>query len=264
MNQAANIYAFCAMLPSMLDVKAVDKKIWLISIEQPSLFFIEHGNSLSCLFSILLSQLLSYMMKLILRSFAPALFITVLFCGSKILQADVVWNESVNGDLSSNPDAPTFLNFANGSNTVVGSISEPDGDPRDYMTFTIGPNQFLTGLTLDAYGPPGVSFQGINAGNTSFIPSTATAGSFLGLDFVQEGLIGVDMLPILAIGEYGSTGFTVPLGPGNYTYLIQELTGGESRSYQLTFSVVPEPSSVAMLGGMALICMTRRSRRRPG
>jgi hypothetical protein len=199
-------------------------------------------------------------MKPIFKFCAVALMLTALLVGNKNIQADIVWNEGVNGDLSSNPDSPTALSFANGSNTVIGSVSEPDGDLRDYMTFTIGPNQFLTGLTLDAYGPEGLSFQGINAGNTSFIPDAGTAGSFLGLDFISEGLIGVDMLPILAIGEYGSTGFSVPLGPGTYTYLIQEVTGGEFRSYQLTFNVVPEPSTMAILGFVSLLCATRRCR----
>lgn len=179
-------------------------------------------------------------------------------------RADVVWNEGINGDLSSNPLTPTAVTFAPGDNTIIGTVSEPGGDLRDYLTFTLAPGQFLTALTLDAFSPDGASFQGINAGNTSFIPSGGTAGNFLGLEFVTNSFIGMDMLPLLADGVYGSTGFSIPLGPGTYSYVFQEVTPGESRSYSLTFSVVPEPSAglaSALVAGLLFATGRRRTRR---
>lgn len=199
-------------------------------------------------------------MRLMIRSFLVPLIFAALFCASQNLQADVVWNETVNGDLSSNSATPTALSFLNGNNTVIGSLSEPTGDLRDYMTFTIGPNQSMTGLILDSYVAATAGFQGINTGNTSFIPDTSTAGSFLGLEFVLAGFAGTDMLPLLAVGSYGSTGFTIPLGPGTYSYVIQEVTGGQSASYQLSFVVVPEPSSAGLCGLAGLLGGTRRRR----
>jgi hypothetical protein len=171
--------------------------------------------------------------------------VTVLLSGSLAAtcpaRAAVVWNEAVAGDLSSDPLAPTVVGFSSGVNVVSGSLSQPGGDLRDFLTFTLGPDQFLTGLVLDALVADGAGFQGINSGSASFVPDADTAGSFLGLEFVDGTSVGVDMLPALASGLFGSTGFSVPLGPGTYTYLIQEVTPGQASAYQLSFQVVPEP-----------------------
>jgi hypothetical protein len=156
-------------------------------------------------------------------------------------RAAVVWNEAVAGELSSDPLAPTVVGFSSGANVVSGSLSQPGGDLRDFLTFTLGPDQFLTGLVLDALVADGAGFQGINSGSASFVPDTDTAGNFLGLEFVDGTSVGVDMLPALASGLFGSTGFSVPLGPGTYTYLIQEVTPGQASAYQISFQVVPEP-----------------------
>jgi hypothetical protein len=156
-------------------------------------------------------------MRFTLSFFALSLTLSAIAFGGQVLIADIIWNEAINGDLSENPASPTAVIFNNGSNTIIGSLSEPNGDLRDYITFTLGPNQFLTGLFLDTFTPDGFSFHAINAGNTSYIPDTGTAGNFLGLDFVTHFMVGTDMLPGLAIGDYGSTGFSNPLGPGTYS-----------------------------------------------
>jgi hypothetical protein len=204
-------------------------------------------------------------MDQIMKSINNAFVLMLVFAASiwsGSLRADIVWNEPVNGDLSSVPGSPTAVSFLNGSNTIIGTLSEPNGDLRDYLTFTIGPDQFLTGLFLDAYVADGVGFQGINSGNTSFIPEAGTAGSFLGLEFVFSDFIGTDMLPLLAdsAASYGSIGFTVPLGPGTYSYVIQEITPGQSTSYQLSFNVVPEPTSAGFFCVAGLLLSIRRRR----
>ncbi|HMO16023.1 MAG TPA: PEP-CTERM sorting domain-containing protein [Pirellulaceae bacterium] len=185
----------------------------------------------------------------------------ILLCGNQHLHADIVWDESVNGDLSGDPLGPTPLTYGIGANTIIASVSEPDGDLRDYITFSIGPNQFLTSLTLDAFSPNGFSFQGINAGNTSYIPDFGTAGNFLGLDFVSDSMVGTNMLLGLSLGDYGSIGFAIPLGEGTYSYVFQELTPGESRNYQITFHVVPEPASAGLSCLAGLFLLTRRRRK---
>lgn len=199
-------------------------------------------------------------MKSIFYVFAVPVICAALFCGSRNLHADIVWNEAVNGDLSSIPASPTPLIFINGSNTVIGSLSEPAGDLRDYMTFTIGPNQFLTGLILDTFTPDGVSFHAINSGSTSFIPGDAPSENFLGLELVFHTAVGTDLLPDLAAGAFGSLGFTIPLGPGTYSYLMQEVTAGQSRSYQISFNVIPEPTSAGLLCLVGLLSINRRRR----
>lgn len=206
-------------------------------------------------------------MKCLIQFITATAILAILVGGDQPLSADIVWDEAVDGDLSDNPNAPTLVNFSNGLNTVIGTLSEPDGDERDYLTFTLGPNQFLTGLILDALDPTGVefgvSFQAINAGNIGFIPGDDPSENFLGFEFVSPFMVGQDMLPDLAVGLFGSTGFSIPLGPGNYTYLIQELTPGEFRSYQLTFVVVPEPSTIGLFGLSSLWLFARRIRRTP-
>ncbi len=199
-------------------------------------------------------------MKFILRAFATLIVSAGLSFGNATLQADVVWDEGVQGDLSSLPGSPTAVSFANGLNTVIASVTEPGADLRDYMTFTIGPNQLLTAIFLDAFSPVGASFHAINAGSTSFIPGEDPSGNFLGLELIFDFQVGTDVMPDLAAGAFGSTGFTAPLGPGTYSYLFQELTGGQSRSYQLSFNVVPEPSSTALLilAGLATTFRFRR------
>jgi len=205
-------------------------------------------------------QPIGHTMRSYLNAFALALVCTTVLCSVRNLQAGIVWNEANNGDLSSSPASPTEVNFGNGANTIVGSLSVPDNDLRDYLTFTIGPSQLLTGLTLDVFTPAGVSFHAMNAGSTSFIPGDDPASNFLGLDFVFDGLVGFDLLPELAAGAFGSTGFATPLGPGTYSYLIQEVTPGESRSYEITFHVVPEPSTIGLLCLAGLFSTLRRRR----
>lgn len=199
-------------------------------------------------------------MKNLYRIIPVTFLFTMLICSDQTLTADVVWDESINGDLSDNPSAPTPISFNTGLNTVIGSLSEPDGDLRDYLTFTLGPNQFLTGLFLDVFTPNGVSFHAFNAGNQGFIPGEDPADNFLGLELISQIMVGMDLLPDLAAGNFGSTGFSIPLGPGSYTYLIQELTPDEFRSYQITFVVVPEPSGIAFLGLGSLLVSARRAR----
>ena len=50
--------------------------------------------------------------------------------------AGIVWNESINGDLSSSEAAPTAIAFGVGSNQILGAVSGSPLD-RDFITFTI-------------------------------------------------------------------------------------------------------------------------------
>lgn len=202
-------------------------------------------------------------MRQIFKVFSVAMVCGLWLCSCQTIQADIVWNEAVDGDFSDDPSAPTPLTFSRGENTIIGSLTaEPGDDLRDYITFTINPNQFLTAIVLDIYTPAGSSFHGINEGSTSFIPDFPTAGQFLGLGFLDQEMSGTDLMPALAAGEWGSIGFTNPLGPGTYSYVIQEITPGETRSYQLTFQVIPEPSSASFCCIAGLASILRRGRRK--
>jgi hypothetical protein len=152
-------------------------------------------------------------------------------------------DEATAGDLSNDPAAPTPLMFNAGNNVVTGTVtSTAPADTRDFLTFTIAPGHALTALRLDRYrdlpggGPGNRGFHAISTGPTSAIPSAATAGSFLGGDHVDGIAEGTDLLPALADAMPAGTGFTIPLGPGTYSYVIQQ-TGPQTSGYSLTFEV---------------------------
>lgn len=181
--------------------------------------------------------------------------------------AAVIWQESVDGDLSGNPATPTQLVLSTGSNIVTGSVQAPN-DIRDYVTFTIAADQQLIGLTLlqyqdlDTGGPGNRGYHALNIGATSLIPSGGNSGSFLGGDHLDPLPIGTDLLPILAAAPLAGSGFSTPLGAGTYSYLIQQ-TGPQFTGYSLDFrvrTVVPAPA-VATLLPFGLLLLRRRTRR---
>lgn len=178
--------------------------------------------------------------------------------------ATPIWNESLDGDLSSVAGAPTALSIGLGSSTITGSVSAGGGDTRDFITFTIGSGQQLAGLLLQQWedgtvgGPANTGFHAINLGATSFVPGPATIGSFLGAAHIDFAPAGTDLLPGLGAGGLGALGFTAPLGAGTYSYVIQQ-TGGQLNRYALEFIVTPEPSTAVLLAlGLGGLAMRRR------
>ena len=157
------------------------------------------------------------------------------------------YDESVDGDLSTDPNAPTALSFNLGSNTVIGSVATP-ADTRDFITFTIPEGQELTGILLQDYDDLDTApasdgnrgFNAINAGTTGFIPGGDTIGNFLGGAHLDPLTPGSDLLPILAEAPQAGTGFTTPLGAGDYVYVIQQ-TGPQNTGYTLDFILENAP-----------------------
>lgn len=178
----------------------------------------------------------------------------------------VVHNEAVDGDLSSDPNGPTALVFSAGSNSVSGTMIAT-ADTRDYLTFSVPAGHALTALRLLNYedvatgGGGDRGFLSINAGTTSFIPSGPTAGSFLGGNHLDPAPAGTDLLPSLAVGPIAGTGFSVPLGAGDYTFLVQQ-TGSVETAYAFDFeiAVIPEPGSGVLLVWGAAAALLRRRR----
>ena len=91
------------------------------------------------------------------------------------------YSELTDGDLSSDPAAPTAVTFSAGSNLVTGSVAAP-GDIRDFLTFSIGAGQALTAIQLVSSvdgttgGPPDRGFVALHPGATSAIPGAGTIG----------------------------------------------------------------------------------------
>lgn len=178
---------------------------------------------------------------------------------SSFASADIVWDESVSGDLSGDFSMPDSVAFLLGSNTIIGSTGEngntgaTDGSDADYFTFSISAGQQLTAINVDSFmfapNDPGVSFMAYVAG-TSF--TGQDFGDIDGSAFFLEG--SGNILPTLTGGG--------PLGEGDYSIWIQE-TADTIVDYQFTFEVssaVPEPTGAVVLALMGISCAVRRKR----
>jgi len=198
-------------------------------------------------------------------SVAFVAFSAASFLSSPVLGGDVVWDEFADGDISGDPAEPTPVSFNLGSNLIIGSVAGPD-DVRDYITFSIPDGMSVSALLLMQYedldtgGKGNTGFQGVIEGSTSHIPDAGNIHLFLGASHLDWAPAGTDILPILADGGLGAQGFIPPLGPGTYTYHVQQ-TGPPLTGYTLDFVIVPAPgvAAIAPLCGWWAI---RRRRRR--
>jgi hypothetical protein len=186
---------------------------------------------------------------------------------ASFVEAAVVWNESVNGDISGNRLAPTSVALSVGSNDVIGSVV---GNPSDidYLTMTVPAGDNLSQIILESFtSTDQKGFIGIQNGTTFTEPPTGTnVANLLGYTHFGPGAgnVGLDILPSMGTGA-GSHGFTAPLPAGSYTFWIQQL--GALTNYDFNFAVtrVPEPSSsllsVLALGVLPLLAHRRRRAR---
>jgi hypothetical protein len=173
----------------------------------------------------------------------------------------MVWNESVNGDLSNNGLAPTQLTFASGTNTVIGTVGDAGtgtGIDRDYFSFVVPTGTVLTSIVLrnETSVSGSASFLGLEQGpQMTVTPSGGNIQDFLGYLHYDASLVGTDLLPtITSAGKLSS---------GTYTVWVQE-TGGQV-PYGFDFNVTPVPlpgAALLLFGGLLGLGTLRGSRRR--
>lgn len=179
------------------------------------------------------------------------------------------WDEAVNGDLSGDGLAPSFVALTEGSNILRGTTGR-NADTSlvdlDYLTISVPSGFELTSmLVLDGTASIGFgSFIGLVGGNTFPVPpSTPDASGLLGWTLFDAGNVGGDLLLFMSAPSFGSVGFTPPLPAGDYSFWIQETgIGVASYNFDMTLAAVPEPATaLSLLGGLALLTAAARRRR---
>ncbi len=177
---------------------------------------------------------------------------TILFLAAFAVPASaaIIHNEAVDGDLATNPAAPTPVVFAVGGNTIIGTTGNPSGTvDRDYITFTIPPGQILLGLTLHALAPDNIAFASFNAGTTSVVPSGATIGFFLSGIHISAADVGANLMINFSTLSVTTNQLPTPdLGPGDYCFLIQQ-TSPITQEYTLEFIIAAPVSTEASTWG---------------
>jgi hypothetical protein len=216
----------------------------------------------------------------------------VLLASAALLIAPVaqaqLYSEAVSGDLSNNPQSPSAVgtlglgsNFIVGATIPTGPIIDPQTGTRavldpDYLTFTVGAGQSLTGLTFGqgtVIQPGDRMFLGIAQGSAVNVDPTFAhgAGGLLGWTLVTPSMIGDNVLVALGLSAPanfpaipGATGFTGPLAAGTYTLWLQDADQPVNYRFNLQTAAVPEPASwTMMIAGFGLLAARlRRSRGR--
>ena len=192
-----------------------------------------------------------------------ALAVAAILPVASVASADLVYDESVDGELSADPDAPTFIDMSAGDNTVI-FTTDGKGDDRDIFTFNVADGFQLVGVVLDVFDtnendPANLAFIGFSAGSVlGTDPLAPDVTALLGYALVAEGDSGTDIFDTMGQGG-GAQGYSGPLGAGDYTFWAQE-TSPSADDWQVTFviSQVPSPGALALLGVAGLARRRRR------
>jgi hypothetical protein len=154
--------------------------------------------------------------------------------------AQVVWDESVNGDLSGDRFNPTNVALLPGVNGVIATSVSGD---VEYVHFTVPAGFAISQVNLVSWsGLDNLGFLAVQAGAVFTEPPVGTVVANL-LGYSHYGPNGgglIDYLPRMAVSG-GAIGFIPPLSGPDYTFWINQ-TGGNAVTYRLDFVVGAAPS----------------------
>ncbi len=212
-------------------------------------------------------------------SYAAIGSLLLLLVASAGARADVIYDDTVDPDLSNDHLNPTPLALPVGTSSIVlNTRLEDTGDVDvDLFRIELPPGGALAHLYLASFaGDSGASFIALQQGatmtfdpvNDPFACLTDCLGyAHIGPDKEFDGMaVGDDLL----VGDYDYTGlddsiaqghFTPPLTGGPYTFWVQEFNGNVTM--QLDFVVTPEPATAGLLAIGVLATLLGAARRRP-
>jgi hypothetical protein len=173
------------------------------------------------------------------------------------LRADVLYNDTVDADLSNDYQNPTAVALPFGTNSVIvrSSVDGLGNLDLDFLKITLPAGSGLANIILgDHTGDSGTSFMGLQEGSAfTFDPDPNTGDPFLCLELClgwthfgpNEDFNGLGIGDDLMVGADDSTGldnsvdpgFTPPLTAPEYTFWLQE--NSSNATYRLDFVVRP-------------------------
>lgn len=160
----------------------------------------------------------------------------------------IIYNEAVDGDLGDDGSTPTSIVLDTpGANGILLNVGG-DGDARDALTFTIPSGFSLESLILTGYSATGEN----DSTGLELYAGTDTSGTLLTSGLAAEGFEGDNLYSSI-------TPPTTPFGPGDYTILATEFGAQTDIGFEL--NVVPEPTTLALLGLGGLATLGRRRAR---
>ena len=169
----------------------------------------------------------------------------------------VVYDESVDGDLSDDNLNPTFVTlFPEVSKVLASTTFEPLD--RDFVTFTVPDGQVLDQIIWGLYESTGSqSFFAIAAGDQ--ITSIDDASVLLGATPISVDDVATNILDDLGMAVLGGSGFSGPLGAGNYTLWFQDTSADTNYGYSIVLAnAVPEPTMGVVPAFLGLAFLSRR------
>jgi hypothetical protein len=221
-----------------------------------------------------------------MRFFATTWNIVIAMAAATLMAGPALattYNEAVSGDLSKLQGSPTAFTLTAGANSIIGSVGGSSTETQDWISIVVPSGLSMTSYVNAAYSGADVQgFTGFQIGSLS--GSVFSTGSYAGYSHFGTGAmnpgvnsnaptttVGVDLL---STAHYmsdngpggtasGATGYTTPLGPGTYEFLIQQTSTTNAISYEFDINAVPEPASLCILGlggaGLLIAAFTKRN-----
>ncbi len=157
------------------------------------------------------------------------------------------YNETVDGDLSSDFSKPTFIELSGTTMDTITSCQQGSPLDVDYFTIEVPQDSVLSGLVLTNYtaAENNKGFFGVRAG-TAFTTSAGntTAGDLLGGVTYGSEHEGLNILPVMGTLS-GSQGFTGALPAGKYTFWLNQFGPQSCASLQFLLSKAPENNDLS-------------------